>query len=254
MKNPIMRYMHDEEPIGKIVKAKVDDKGLYVKAELVNSPHVPLANKAWALIQKGVVKSFSIGGRVLKRGEGAKENVIEKLWLAEISIVDIPANKNSLFSVVQKAMNEVIELVEETKEEVKEETTEEKPEETEAEKTEEEKTEETPTEEKEEETTEEEAEESEGEEETAEEEKAVETELRKEIDGLKKRLAAMEKPSKKVIKEAMIEVLKEAVKAKKKKSQVTSKDMTPEEKKKEDEAALSALVDTTKTFGGSIDI
>jgi len=245
MKNPIMRYMHNEEPIGKIIKAKVDEKGLFVKAELVNSPDVPLANKAWALIEAGVVKAFSIGGRVLKRGEGKKANVIEKLWLAEISVVDIPANKNSLFTVVNKAMNEVIQLAENKKD--KEEDKEE----------EEKEADDSKTEEKEKETQEKESDEKEEDEEEDDEDdsdkdkKSVETELRKEVAGLKKQLDA--KPDKKIIKEAMVEILKEAVKIKKRKSQVDTKEQSPEDKKKADDEALLALTDTTKDFGGDID-
>lgn len=68
--------------------------GLYVGAEIVD-------DQAWKKCLKKVYKGFSIGGYVLKRDpENSKR--ITKYRLVEISLVDRPANPDSLFSIVKR--------------------------------------------------------------------------------------------------------------------------------------------------------
>ncbi len=105
MENPIIRWMHKEEPIGKVLNAYVDDKGLFVEAYITDK--TPEGKKAWGLIEDGIVKAFSIGGSVLNKEyktleDGKSVGVITDLTLREISVVDIPANPKSFFEIMVK--------------------------------------------------------------------------------------------------------------------------------------------------------
>ncbi len=108
MRNPIIRWMHKEEPIGKVLNAYVDEKGLYVEAYITDK--TPEGKKAWSLIEDGIVKAFSIGGSVNNKEytvtkDGKHVGVITDLALREISVVDIPANPESFFEVISKIAN-----------------------------------------------------------------------------------------------------------------------------------------------------
>jgi len=108
MKYPTVRFMHQREPIGKTIDAKVDDRGLFVRVQITDKTN--RGNEVWGLIEDGIVKGFSIGGRVIaaKRyfDKNLKRNVtkITKMKLIEISLVDSPANRETLFSVIGKSL------------------------------------------------------------------------------------------------------------------------------------------------------
>jgi hypothetical protein len=87
MKWANLREMHSNIAAGKVEDAHVDDKGLFIRARVVNPDSKDK-------VLKGVLKGFSIGGRkVLKAG---KE--IIRLVLNEISLVDRPANPECVLS------------------------------------------------------------------------------------------------------------------------------------------------------------
>ena len=85
-----IREMHSLSAVGKTMEASVDEKGLFVKAKVVDSD-------AWTKVKEGVYTGFSIGGRALKR----MGNKIKELALKEISLVDRPANPETIFSLVK---------------------------------------------------------------------------------------------------------------------------------------------------------
>ena len=95
MDNPVLLLNHDmKKPIGKILSAKVDGTGLWVKAQLAKN--VEDADSAWNLIKQGILKAFSVGGLFKK----IKDRITQ--WdLAEISVVTVPANQRSIFSVAK---------------------------------------------------------------------------------------------------------------------------------------------------------
>lgn len=88
MKFANIREMHQPSAVGKTKSAKIDKKGLFISAKVVD----PLA---WTKIKEGVYNGFSIGGRKLT-SVGKK---ITKLKLSEISLVDRPANPESVFTL-----------------------------------------------------------------------------------------------------------------------------------------------------------
>jgi len=85
-----VREMHQMSAVGKTMKAKIDNKGLYVDAKIVD-------NGAWDKVKEGVYAGFSIGGRIVKQ----VKNRIKAIKLSEISLVDRPANPEAVFAMVK---------------------------------------------------------------------------------------------------------------------------------------------------------
>jgi HK97 family phage prohead protease/HK97 family phage major capsid protein len=99
-RNPILLYQHDHsKPIGKIHNITVDKKGIFVEASVSDAAEKQLGIKT--LIREGVLKSFSVGFRVKDADYDKRSDtfMIKDLELLEISVVSVPANQNSLFSV-----------------------------------------------------------------------------------------------------------------------------------------------------------
>lgn len=89
----ILKEMHQMQSAVGIVPIIEKHKGigLYVGAEVVDE-------QAWIKCQKKVYKGFSIGGRVTRK-EG---NIIKEYQLREISLVDRPANPDTMFVVAKR--------------------------------------------------------------------------------------------------------------------------------------------------------
>jgi hypothetical protein len=84
-----LREMHQMVAAGRVDKAEVGDDGkTYIECIVVD----PVAVKK---VQTGTYKGFSVGGRALNKSDG----VISALRLTEISLVDRPANPDSVISV-----------------------------------------------------------------------------------------------------------------------------------------------------------
>jgi HK97 family phage prohead protease len=110
--NPIIRFKHTD-PIGKgIANACFVDKSskeFIVTAYITDKTEK--SREAWGLIEDGIIKSFSVGGKVLERvgiksGAGKDIQKITKMELYEVSVVDIPSNRKSFFEVIAKSMKE----------------------------------------------------------------------------------------------------------------------------------------------------
>jgi HK97 family phage prohead protease len=107
--NPIIRFMH-KEPIGRAIPEQtfVDrmDKAFIVTAYITDKTQI--AKEAWALIDEGIIKSFSVGGKVLEKEavkEGGREvTKITNMELYEVSVVDIPSNRKSFFEIISKSI------------------------------------------------------------------------------------------------------------------------------------------------------
>jgi hypothetical protein len=86
-----VREMHQPIAAGRPISAFVDDEGrTHFTAKIVDKNTVQK-------IREGVLKGFSIGGKLIKR----VGNQITELLLKEISVVDLPNNPESFFSVVK---------------------------------------------------------------------------------------------------------------------------------------------------------
>jgi HK97 family phage prohead protease len=101
-RNPIILYQHDmRAPVGKAVTVDVNEKGVYVKCEIYKD----LNPVAFAAAKLGVINSFSIGFKTLEDtwDDARKLWLLVKTKLFEISLVSIPANQYSQFTVVKSA-------------------------------------------------------------------------------------------------------------------------------------------------------
>jgi hypothetical protein len=87
--------MHQPSAVGVAREAAVDGKGLYLKAEIVD-------DDAWRKVREGVYKGFSIGGAVTGR-DPDDPKIVTGVDLAEISLVDRPANPEAVFSLWKSA-------------------------------------------------------------------------------------------------------------------------------------------------------
>ena len=86
--------------VGKVVGAKIDDIGLFVRAQVGKG--YGMADDVWGMIRDDALKAFSIGYIPLKIEEDEKDpliNYIKELDLVEISLTPVPANKRALFQL-----------------------------------------------------------------------------------------------------------------------------------------------------------
>jgi HK97 family phage prohead protease len=99
-KNPIMLYMHDRmAPIGKVTDIGVTNEGLYIEGEVYSGVN----KEVYTAIEKGVLQTFSIGFRG-KQGVYNPDSDIyyyTNVELYEVSVVTVPANQDSVFSIVK---------------------------------------------------------------------------------------------------------------------------------------------------------
>lgn len=87
-----IREMHQPSAVGVAKEANVDEKGLFLTAKITD-------REAAKKCLDGVYKGYSVGGRKLAK-EG---NVITKIDLIEISVVDRPANPECKIEVAKSA-------------------------------------------------------------------------------------------------------------------------------------------------------
>jgi len=109
--NPILLYQHGEDPeiaknpIGRVVELALrPGKGLWIRALIAEGDKH--ADRVWNLIKQGMLNAFSVRGMYEK-----VKNVIKRWDLTEISIVSVPANQRTLFSIA-KAFEAGTDLVE----------------------------------------------------------------------------------------------------------------------------------------------
>ena len=99
-RNPVLLYQHKHDvPIGRVDKITVDKKGIFVEAAV--SEAAEKNQGIQTLIKDGALKSFSVGFRV-KDGKYNREDdsmMITDVELLEISVVSVPCNQDSLFSI-----------------------------------------------------------------------------------------------------------------------------------------------------------
>lgn len=103
LKNPIILGYHNHgTPIGRMVEHKVDEKGLWIKARISKA-----AGAVYNLVKDGILTAFSIGFRILDADYKSELDlfVIKELELHEISVVSVPANQNTLFSLAKSFEN-----------------------------------------------------------------------------------------------------------------------------------------------------
>ena len=99
LKNPIVLAFHDySRPVGTTVSHSVTDKGLEIVAEISKA-----AGEVYNLIKDGVLRTFSVGFSIKDADYDREEDTffIKDLSLYEISVVSVPANQDSTFSLAK---------------------------------------------------------------------------------------------------------------------------------------------------------
>lgn len=108
-KNPIMLFDHGHDPqfgslpIGSMTMVEAKEDGLYCKGQLSNSPSEKIS-AVRDLVNEGILKTFSVGfaAKDSKSDPSGEVNEITSAELIEISIVPIPMNQDSTFSLLSK--------------------------------------------------------------------------------------------------------------------------------------------------------
>lgn len=103
MKNPIILFGHDHErPIGKCLDMVPTEMGLEIEAEIFEDADPSI----FSLIKNGVLKTFSVGFRILDADwdDDTHTFMILDLELFEVSVVSVPCNQDSTFNLA-KSMN-----------------------------------------------------------------------------------------------------------------------------------------------------
>ena len=94
-KNPVMLYMHERKTVvGRWENIRKDGKRLLADAVFDDSTELGATVKRQ--VEKGFLRSASIGVDILETRDVDGTETVTRCVLAEISIVDIPANSNAL--------------------------------------------------------------------------------------------------------------------------------------------------------------
>lgn len=113
--NPILLFNHDMNyPVGKVVAVESREDGLFVKA-LVSSADVEKIAYVRELVADGTLCTFSVrfaGEQVVEDPEVTGGKLIKDWELQEVSIVSIPAQPDSTFSLAgAKSLGEARQMV-----------------------------------------------------------------------------------------------------------------------------------------------
>ncbi len=102
---PKLLWQHklDEPPIGDVLDAKEDGKGLWFKAEIPKDTGDPLVRRIVSGLKRKSIKTTSIGYKTARserrKSDGAR--LLQKLKLYEISLVNMPMNPLAEISSVK---------------------------------------------------------------------------------------------------------------------------------------------------------
>ena len=118
---PLLLHHNSREPIGQIIKAKVDKDGIIVTAKIAKATEAgrlkDRLDEAWQSIKLGLIKGLSIGFKVLEKEPLNKDSddpfelifgpfkFTKWLWL-ELSAVTIPANEEATITAVKSIGNQ----------------------------------------------------------------------------------------------------------------------------------------------------
>lgn len=97
-------------PIGRIINAKLDDKGIFVKAIL--NKHVSRFQEIWNSVSDGFIDAFSIAYKAIKtinKKIGDKTvRILDKVELLNVALTGNPANPEcKIAEVMVKSLNEL---------------------------------------------------------------------------------------------------------------------------------------------------
>jgi hypothetical protein len=103
-REPKVLWQHDmQKPVGKLMDAREDDKGLYVKVKMALK--TTLGRDAYEYMKADIINSLSIGFMVKDAEFDSKQGVrvIKEAELFEFSLVTIPANEMATITAMKSA-------------------------------------------------------------------------------------------------------------------------------------------------------
>src|SRR3546814_3158620 len=108
---PLLLWGHNasELPIGNWVDMAEDGKGLWGKAQIDLDD--PVGQRVHKALKRKSVRGLSIGYETIERKTDPKRpgiNLLEKLELWEVSVVNFPANRRSLVTGVKASLQDGI--------------------------------------------------------------------------------------------------------------------------------------------------
>lgn len=117
-KNPVVLFDHGHDPtfgfmpIGKAVEVEAQADGLYTKIQLSSSKSEKIS-AIRDLVEEGILKTFSVGFEPKSSEKSSSDpdvTIITQAELLETSIVPIPMNQDSTFSILSKRYRPVNEV------------------------------------------------------------------------------------------------------------------------------------------------
>ena len=107
-KNPVILFNHDKEkPIGRAIGVEATDDGLYIKAKISKSKD-PMVSYVRDMIKEGILNAFSVGFDAKEEGkDSAGINEIKQAELYEVSVVSLPMNQDSIFTLTTKDLKKM---------------------------------------------------------------------------------------------------------------------------------------------------
>lgn len=106
-KNSILLFGHEHDnPIGKVLSVEARDEGLFMKARISKSKD-PGISRIRDLISEGILNSLSVGIAVSDVEMKGGTNYLKGVELNEISVVSVPMNQDSQFSLSVKSLGEM---------------------------------------------------------------------------------------------------------------------------------------------------
>lgn len=99
---PLLWQHQQDKPIGTVIEAQVSDRGIRIKAQIAKNV-LPYIDEAWALIQAGLVRGFSVGWKPLEAPTRLKNGGLQfSRWMwGETSAVTIPANATATIDLIK---------------------------------------------------------------------------------------------------------------------------------------------------------
>lgn len=104
--NPVVLFAHDKgkPPIGKVLEARVDAKGLWCRVLLPRPAAGTWASDIWHSARQGLLKAFSVGGRWSREAAAGYSRIV-RADLHEISLAPVAVNGHAFASSVQQVQH-----------------------------------------------------------------------------------------------------------------------------------------------------
>jgi HK97 family phage prohead protease len=104
--NPVVCYAHKlDRAMGQVLSAKLDGKGLFVKARIDEAEPNTEAADVYRKVESGTIRGFSVGG-VFHRKQTPAGPRIHECDLREISIAPVPVSPESIYKLAGKAFGD----------------------------------------------------------------------------------------------------------------------------------------------------